>query len=91
MLARRPSRSCAFKVLNKMLISDIIGFQLFKAKIKGTQQCSDLEVGCVEGTKKGLFCQLYKCIGSCMRCMFKIQHKLSFEEKLKLILIFAVA
>ena len=50
MLARRPSRSCDFKVLNQILISDIIGFQLFRAKIQGTQQSSDLEVGCFEGT-----------------------------------------
>ena len=45
MLARRPTRSCDFKVINKMLISDIIGLQLFIAKIQGTQQCSDLEDG----------------------------------------------
>ena len=51
MLARRPTRSCDFKVLNKMLISDIIDLQLSIAKIQGTQQCSDLEIGCVEGTK----------------------------------------
>ena len=60
MLARRPTRSCDFKVLNKMLISDIIGLQLFKAKIQGTQQCSDLGVGCVEGTNNGFICQVYK-------------------------------
>ena len=52
MLARRPSRTCDFKVLNKMLISDIIGLYIFIAKIQGTQQCSDLEVGCVERIKK---------------------------------------
>ena len=60
MLARRPTRSYDFKVLKKMLISDIIGLQLFIAKVQGTQQCSDLEVGCVEGTKNGLICQVYK-------------------------------
>ena len=60
MLARRPTRSCDLKVINKMLISDIIGLQLFIAKIQGTQQCSDLEVGCVEGTKIGLICQVFK-------------------------------
>ena len=66
MLARQPTRSCDFKVINKMLISDIIGLQLFIAKIQGTQQCNDLEVGCVEGTKHGLNCQVYKrhsCMG----------------------------
>ena len=51
MLARRPTRSCDFKVLNKMLISDIIGLQLFIAKIQVTKQCSDLEFGYVEGTE----------------------------------------
>ena len=68
MLVRWPTRSCDFKVLNKMLISDIIGLQLFKANIQGTQQCSDLEVGCVEGTKNGLICQVgyIKGIRSCM-------------------------
>ena len=60
MLARRPTRSCDFKVLNKMLISYIIGLQLFIAKIQGTQQFSDLEVGCVEGIKNGLICRVYK-------------------------------
>ena len=60
MLAQQPTRSCDFKVLNKMLIYDIIGLQLFIAQIQGTQQCSDLEVGCVEGTKNGLICQVYK-------------------------------
>ena len=59
MLARRPTRSCNVKVLNKMLICNIIGLQLFIAKIQGTQQCSDLEVGCVEGTKNCLICQVY--------------------------------
>ena len=44
MLARRPSWSCDFKVLNKMLISDIIGLQLIIAIIQGTQQCSDLDL-----------------------------------------------
>ena len=60
MLARRPTRSCDIKVINKMLISDTIGLQLFIAKIQGTQECSDLEVGCVEGTKIGLISQVYK-------------------------------
>ena len=58
MLARWPTRSCDFKVLNKMLISDIIGLQLFIAKVQGTQQYSDLEVGFVEGTKMNL--SIYK-------------------------------
>ena len=60
MLARRPTRSCDIKVINKMLISDTIGLQLFIAKIQGTQQCSDLEVGCVEEIKIGLISQVYK-------------------------------
>ena len=60
MSARRPYRSCDFKVLNKMLISDIISLQLFIAKIQGTPQGSDLEVGCVEGAKNSLICQAYK-------------------------------
>ena len=75
MLARRPTRSYDFKVLNKMLISDIIGLQLFIAKIQGTQQCSDLEVGCVEGTKNGLICQ--KAFDHA--CLFNKHHTLSLN------------
>ena len=52
MLARRPSWSCDFKVLNKMLISDIIGLQLIIAIIQGTQQCSDLGVGWLRELKR---------------------------------------
>ena len=75
MLARRPTRSCDFKVINKMLISDIIGLQLFIAKIQGTQQCSDLEVGCVEGTKHGLICQVYRKAFD-HACLFNRHHTL---------------
>ena len=74
MLERRPTRSCVFKVINKMLISDIIGLQLFIAKIQGTQQCSDLEVECVEGTKHGLICQVYKRHSIMHVCLTDIIH-----------------
>ena len=74
MLARRPTMSCDFKVLNKMLISDIIGLQLFIAKIQGTHQCSDWEVGCVEGTKNGLICQVYKRHSIMHVCLTDIMH-----------------
>ena len=74
MLARRPTRSCDFKVLNKMLVSDIIGLQLFTAKIQGTQQCSDLEVGCVEEPKNGLICQVYKRHSIIHVCLTDIVH-----------------
>ena len=74
MLARRPTRSCDFKVLNKMLISDIIGLQLFIAKIQGTRQCSDLEVGCGEGTKYDLICQVYKRHSIMHVCLTEIIH-----------------
>ena len=74
MLARRPTRSCDFKVLNKMLISDIIGLQLFITKIQGTQQFSDLEVGCVEGIKNGLIYQAYKRHSIMHVCLTDIIH-----------------
>ena len=74
MLARRPTGSCDFKVLNKMLISDIIGLQLFKAKIQGTQHCSDFGVGCVEGTNNGLICQVYKRHSIMHVCLTDIIH-----------------
>ena len=74
MLARRPTRSCDFKVLNKILISDIIGLQLFIAKIQGTQQFSDLEVGCVEGIKNGLIYQAYKRHSIMHVCLTDIIH-----------------
>ena len=69
MLARRPTRSCDFKVLNKILISDIIGLHL-----QGAQECSDLEVGCVEGTKNGLICQVYKRHSIMHVCLTDIIH-----------------
>ena len=74
MLARRPTSSCDFKVLNRMLISDIIGLQLFKAKIQGTQQYSDLGVGYVEGTNNGLICQVYKRHSIMHVCLTDILH-----------------
>ena len=78
MLARRPTRPCDFKVLNKMLISYIIGLQLFIAKLQGTQQFSDLEVGCVEGIKNGLICRVYKKAFD-HACLFNRHHTLSLN------------
>ena len=73
MLARRPTRSCDFKVLNKILISDIIGLHHI-TKFRGTQECSDLEVGCVEGTENGLICQVYKRHSIMHVCLTDIIH-----------------